>query len=133
MKNMVVKLSQESERLINLEKLSSVWKTTCTDPAWPYRINYLVYGKEINWSGYSDKELRDKDFRKMEQVFKKEKKENMMESIRNYFKNHQETFLTICVLLLADEYLFDGVFREKIKDLIESFINKTKRKIENVN
>lgn len=116
------------EEIINLEDLWYIWKKeTSFDNS--FLIRYKNQKGNTDEIYYDNKDTRDKDFIKIEKLLTKQGG-SWMEGIKNYFKKHEEMFITIAMLLILDEYIFDGKFRDKIKDLMDSFINKTKRNLE---
>ena len=52
-----------------------------------------------------------------------------METLKEYFKKHSETFITLGIVILFDEYLFGGALREKIKGLLDRILSRTEKKL----
>jgi len=52
-----------------------------------------------------------------------------MESIKEFFKKHQDTIYTLAFLLLLDEFVFDGKFRERIKGIMDGMVKKMEKKV----
>jgi len=52
-----------------------------------------------------------------------------METLKAYFKKHSETFITLGIIILVDEYLFGGALREKIKALLDKMLGQTAKKL----
>ena len=72
-------------------------------------------------------------FLKIEEAWKeyKNKKKGIlsMEFIKEYFRKHQELIINLAFLFLLDEYVFEGKFRERIKNIVENLFTKTEKKI----
>lgn len=49
---------------------------------------------------------------------------NMLDSIKEYIKEHKQVIITIGVVLLVDHLVFGGAFRERVKGLVEKLLNK---------
>lgn len=58
------------------------------------------------------------------------KENRIMKTLKDYFKKHQEIFLTLGVLLLIDYVVFNGALSGKLKDLVEKLIGNVSKKIE---
>ncbi len=52
-----------------------------------------------------------------------------MDSVKDYFKKNQDAFITIAIIVLLDNFLFEGKFRERIKSMIENVLTKTEKKL----
>jgi len=52
-----------------------------------------------------------------------------METLKNYFKKNSETFITLGIIILVDEYIFGGALREKVKSLLEKLLGQTTKKL----
>jgi hypothetical protein len=58
------------------------------------------------------------------------KKENQtMNSIKNYFKKHEDTIMTLGLVLLIDQFVFRGAFRNRIQKLIENLLGQAEQKL----
>lgn len=53
----------------------------------------------------------------------------MFKSVRNYYEKYQDTILTVAVIFLLDHYMFDGKFKTKLEQIMESLIGKCTAKI----
>ena len=118
---------------INLDKLLTCYSRDykySTDDETEYSI-YWINGQEERSVTCSSKEERDIVFKNLQKALHKNKKKgnSMITTIKDYFKKHEETFITLAILLLVDEYLFEGKFRDKIKEIMDSIITKTKRDV----
>ena len=47
-----------------------------------------------------------------------------MEAIKSYFDKHRDIMLTIGIILILDHFVFSGAFTEKLKKMIDSFLDK---------
>ena len=57
------------------------------------------------------------------------KRRSPMETIKGYFKKHEETCMTLAIIILVDHFIFNGSFRQKIKDLVDGLLTKTSKKL----
>ncbi len=57
------------------------------------------------------------------------KKVTMFGSVKKYFDDHRDLLMTMIVLILVDQFVFDGAFKEKIKLLIDRVIGHADAKI----
>ncbi len=72
-------------------------------------------------------EERDKQYLRLLDTVEQTTKGVTMESIKAYLDKHKDIFLTIGVILVLDHFVFGGVFREKLKNMINGFLDcKTK-------
>ncbi len=47
-----------------------------------------------------------------------------MESIKQYIDKHRDIFLTIGIVLLLDHFVFQGAFTDKLKKIVDGFLDK---------
>ena len=94
-------------------------------------ISIMFKNKEKLNLLFSNKILRDRNFNELTSLMKKDKKKGIlsMESIKEYFRKHQELIINLAFLLLLDEYVFEGKFRERIRNIVENLFTKTEKKI----
>ena len=106
--------------------------------------NYLIKcllknGKEKWWSWTNEKE-RDKSydgavnklcFVNLKSENKIEQKGNykMLDQLKDYFKKHQEIFMTVFFVLLEDHFFFNGALRERVKKLVEGLLTKVENSL----
>lgn len=64
------------------------------------------------------------------QCFKLHKENNMLESVKEYLKEHKSIIMTIAVVLLVDHLVFQGAFREKVKSLVDGLLNKAQKQLD---
>lgn len=57
------------------------------------------------------------------------KKVTMFGSIKKYFDDHRDLLMTLVVLVIVDQWVFDGAFKEKIKGLIDRVVGHADNKI----
>lgn len=62
-------------------------------------------------------------------VVKQKEEYKMFKSVRAYYEKYQDTILTVAAIFLLDHYMFDGKFKTKIEQIMESLINKATAKI----
>jgi len=53
----------------------------------------------------------------------------VIQQIKSYFQKNQDVIISLAIIILIDQFLFDGQFREKIKSMMESWITKTEKKL----
>ena len=54
-----------------------------------------------------------------------------MESFKQYLEKHRDSFFTIGVVLVLDHFVFAGAFREKLKQMVDSILDKKTKAITN--
>ena len=59
------------------------------------------------------------------------KKENTMESLKQYLEKNRDIFFTIGIVLILDHFVFGGAFREKLRAIVDSFLDKKTKEITN--
>lgn len=58
-----------------------------------------------------------------------QKKVTMLGSIKKYFDDHRDLLMTLAVLVIVDQWVFDGAFKEKIKGLMDRVVGHADNKI----
>ncbi len=86
----------------------------------PVSVADLITGKHCGWYSADC-------FIKMEQT--KTKGGFGMENLKAYFKKNEDTFITLAIVILVDNYLFEGQFREKIKNMLDKIITGSEKKL----
>lgn len=61
--------------------------------------------------------------------FKLAKEKNMLDSVKEYLKQHKDIIITIGVVLVVDHLIFGGAFREKVKALVDGLLNKAEKQL----
>ena len=56
-------------------------------------------------------------------------KGDTMNSMKEYLEKHRDVFLTIGIVLILDHFVFEGAFREKLKSITESFLDKKTKEL----
>ena len=54
-----------------------------------------------------------------------------MDSFKKYLEKNRDMFFTIGIVLLLDHFVFGGAFREKLKGIIDGFLDNKTKAIEN--
>jgi hypothetical protein len=49
--------------------------------------------------------------------------------VKDYLVKHRELFLGLTVVILLDQFVFGGVFREKLKRLVNGFLDRAEAKL----
>ena len=57
-------------------------------------------------------------------------KESKMDYLKEYFSKNRDTIFTIVLVVLIDHFVFNGAFREKVKSVVDSMLNKANKQIE---
>lgn len=57
----------------------------------------------------------------------------MMDRVKSYIERHEDVLITIGIIILIDQFIFAGAFREKLKGLVDSMINKVTSKLGETN
>ena len=57
------------------------------------------------------------------------KRRSIMESVKTHFKNNQETYTILGILILLDFFVFDGKFSGKLESLATKMYNKVETKL----
>jgi hypothetical protein len=57
------------------------------------------------------------------------KGESKMQALKTYFDKHQETCITLALIVIVDYFIFDGMFQEKIKSMMENAIGTVEKKL----
>lgn len=65
---------------------------------------------------------------------KKEKKimGDMFTDMKKFIQEHRSVMYTVAVVALFDHFLFEGQFREKLKDLVKKFMTKAENSLDKV-
>lgn len=52
-----------------------------------------------------------------------------LSDVRGYFKDNRDLILTIALVLVVDEFVFEGAFRDRIKKLVNGMLKKAQGKL----
>lgn len=55
---------------------------------------------------------------------------NMLQTVKDYLKDHKQILMTIAVVLVVDHLVFGGAFREKVKSLVDGLLNKAQKELD---
>lgn len=69
-------------------------------------------------------ETEDFGWYKLSDLSLKEQGVKSMESLKQYLEKHRDVFFTLGIVLVLDHFIFEGAFREKLKNIIESLLDK---------
>ncbi len=64
-------------------------------------------------------------FDKMSIIKRKAERISFMTTLREYFNKNKETFITVALIAVLDEFLLGGSLRERIKSICNTFLTKT--------
>lgn len=66
---------------------------------------------------------------------KPKKKEGYMKELitdaKGFIKEHKSLFYWIALIALADHFIFEGTFRDKLKSIVQKMIGKLEAKVDN--
>ena len=119
---------------LTLKNVDHIEKIMINDyPARKYKIR--VFGKDgATDVDYDSKQLRDLDFDEIQKYLRQTQKRigefNMKEAITEYFKKNEDAIITIVLIILADQIIFNGRFREKLISFVNALIDKISKKLE---
>jgi len=60
---------------------------------------------------------------------KKSMLKSVFEDVRGYISDNREIVYTIAFVLIVDQLVFDGAFRERIKAIIDGLLKKAENKV----
>ena len=55
---------------------------------------------------------------------------NMKNDIKNFIVENRAIIYWVAILIVADQWIFEGKFREKLQSIFESLITKVKKQLE---
>lgn len=64
-----------------------------------------------------------------ERRFLKVKGMKIMETLKEYFGKHKDTFITVAMVILVDEFLLGGSLRVRVKKLCNSILTTAEKKL----
>lgn len=85
----------------------------------------LIHANHVSFPG-----AEKLSFQKSSDNLKKRGTIGIVEHLKDYFKSNRDLIFNMALILLIDHFIFKGVFREKIKALVDSFCVKTHKMIE---
>lgn len=143
---MVYKLNSHGKSMISLDKIKRITKSdygNFSDNR--AQVSVTIDGTDFYYtdsnSNYCEQEdfkkwqeIRDKDYEAIYELINGISKppeggSQMLANIKDYFKKHQEIFITLGIIILIDHFLFNGAFREKIKDTVEKLLKGVEKKV----
>jgi hypothetical protein len=120
------------DNIFNLDNASNIWKQKKREDNGEYKhriaFSYPNH-RENGYTNWTSEVKRDEEFAQIEKILKQQKKGGTMNSLKEYFKKNQDVFLTLAIIILLDNFLFNGQFRMKITSMIEGLITKTEKKL----
>lgn len=129
--SIIFKANSAEKDIINLSDIKNIWIIN-SEKNFEIHITYC-YSKTDTLLNYETREKRDKDFESISKIITKTstvvKGENMFESLKNYLKKHEETIITIIFIILIDQFIFNGAFRDKIKSIVDGMITSVTKKV----
>lgn len=119
-----------SKELIDVDQISNVFiHNHPTDVTWFGLKAILNSGKEtVFWF----KSVGQRD-NAMTYLHSQKKKGRHMftgitEDLKTYLKENRDLVFTVLLVLLVDQFAFEGAFRERVKKLIEGLLSKVEAK-----
>ena len=61
--------------------------------------------------------------------YNKNKEESPMKAIKEYAEKHRDLLITIGVVLILDHFVFSGAFTEKLKKIVDGFLDKKVKEV----
>ena len=122
-----IQLNSSDKELINIDSdnILSVEKSKVGDGRIALRLlKPSGYYTDVQ---YSDRASLDLDYEKIKNIL--QSKGNTMSSIKEYFTKHQDTYITLGIIVLIDHFLFGGIFREKIQKTVENILDTTQKQL----
>ena len=114
--------------ILNTDHIVSLWPKNKDTEDVKYQFCYSLASGNVRNRSFDTKRERDKEYETIQQAIRTQPnvsgRRNIMESIKSYFKQHQETYITLAIVILIDQFIFEGKFREKIKSLLDRMISK---------
>jgi len=105
------------DELVEVGKVSNIWKE-----------NGYIKFRERGHIFYVTPKDCDKRFRILKEQLTK-RRTPMDTTIKGYFKKHEETCITLAIIILVDHFIFNGSFRQKIQNLVDGLLAKTSKKL----
>lgn len=81
----------------------------------------IVFGE-----GEQGKIKRDEALSQLDAVFKK-KKGLSMGSLKEYLSKHKDMLFTVAIVIVLDQVVFEGAFREKLKKVVDNMLDKVSK------
>jgi hypothetical protein len=53
----------------------------------------------------------------------------MTGAVKSYFQKHEDTLMTMAIIILVDHFILEGALRDKIKATVEGFLNREAKKL----
>ena len=53
----------------------------------------------------------------------------VLKDTKQFIREHKATIYWVAVLLIADHFLFNGAFKEKLKNIMNSLVGKVESKL----
>jgi hypothetical protein len=84
---------------------------------------------------YEDQQERNEDYNKIKKLIFLNKKEtkgiktNMLDSVKNFYKKHEDILFPLLVLVALDYFFNDGRFQKKIALAIEGIVDRVINKV----
>lgn len=102
-----------------------LWKSSEYNSRLKVKLNSSEYN--LYYTTSNEAEINHKNI--INQIQQPNKGETKMGAIKEYFEKHQETCITLAVIILVDYFIFDGAFQEKIKSMMNKAIGSIEDKI----
>jgi hypothetical protein len=106
----------DSDNIICLDKYKSSGDN--------FGLAIYIKGSSLSFA-YKSKEQRDKVFDRLIKL----KGGSRMEVFKSYLAKHQDSLITLAIIILVDHFLFDGALRERIKSSVEKILGHTEQKM----
>lgn len=91
-----------------------------------HRFGYHTLSQRNIAYKYILKQIKQVDKQTSRQTNKGESK---MKAVKDYFEKHQETCITLGIIILVDHFVFNGAFQDKIKAMMNQAIGSVEEKL----
>ena len=54
---------------------------------------------------------------------------SVVETLKSYFKKHEDVLISLAVVLVVDHFIFNGAFREKVEAIVNKLLDKAEKSI----
>jgi hypothetical protein len=63
----------------------------------------------------------------MQQTVSQKEKKSMLQELRDYMKKHRDLLFTFGLVLLLDQLVFKGAFRERLENVVKGMLGKVEQ------
>jgi len=122
--------------ILTTSGIKNSWKIDRKNERYKYIIKTdFLYKTETVSLYYTDLNLRNKDFKELTKILTTSKqptkgvKNTMLDSVKNFYKEHENVLFPLFVLVALDYFFNDGRFQKKIAKAIEGIVDRVVDKV----